>query len=185
MTRLINTLSIAPLLIACALQAQQSPNPQPAQPLPCVTTSTALNPSGNNPTIKVPNKLRQVLNKKLQKVEDQTGIPISEVGTEIAQASASKPTPCPPLAVPPKTSQTVVAPVLKLPPDITATLHCNPMTPSANSRPTTLTLPDPHEFATPKPTDFLVDNVVPDLAAHAPCFQVKVDPKTGRSFLSQ
>jgi hypothetical protein len=178
-------LLFAALLVLQHAQAQQ-PSPQPAQPQPCATTSTT--PSGNNPAIKVPNKWQQMINKKLQKIENQTGIPVSDVATDVAQAGNSKqPAPCPTQAVPPKNPPPTPAPALKPPPDVTTTttLHCNPMTPSTSGHPTTLTLPDPHEFAVPKPTDWLVDAVVPDLAAHAPCFQVKVDPKSGKSFLSQ
>jgi hypothetical protein len=169
----------------------QQPSPQPtqgqAQTAPCVTTPTSPNPSGSNTHVKIPNALQRALNKQLQKVQGTTGVDVGGVVQDLQQDTKSKPAPCPTQAVPPKNPLPTPAPALKPPPDITTTttLHCNPMTPSTSGHPTTLTLPDPHEFAVPKPTDWLVDAVVPDLAAHAPCFQVKVDPKTGRSFLSQ
>ena len=77
---------------------------------------------------------------------------------------------------------------MKLPPDFTATLHCNPMTPSPKDsagHPTTLTLPDPHDYAVPKSNDFEADSVVPDLAAKTACYLVKVDPKTNKVFVAQ
>jgi len=181
-------LILAVLLVLQHAQGQQ-PSPQPAQAQlqPCATTPTP-SLSGNSPAIKVPNKWRQMLDRQRQQIEAKTGIPMPDVATGIEQAANAKPTPCPPQAVLPKTSQPAQAPVLKLPPDTTITLHCNPMTPSAkeaNGRPTTLTLPDPHDFAVPKPTDFLVDSVVPDLAAKTPCYLVRVDPKTNKSFIAQ
>jgi len=177
-------------LLTVTGHAQQPPQPQTpqgqVQSEPCVTTSGTPNPSGKTATIKVPGgKWREILDRKLHKIEDQTGVSMSDVATDIAQAATAKPAPCPPQAAAQKVAQAIVAPVLKLPVDVTAVLHCNPMSPSASGRPTTLTLPDPHEFAPPKPTDFLVDSVIPDLAAKTPCYLVKVDPKTNKSFLAQ
>jgi hypothetical protein len=76
---------------------------------------------------------------------------------------------------------------VKLPPDAMVTLRCNPLTPSpqGTTRQTTLTLPDPKDFAVPKADAFLADNVVPDTAAKTPCYLIKVDPKTGKSFIQQ
>jgi hypothetical protein len=188
-------LILAASLAVPASQAQQSPNPPPpqppqaqAQPAPCVNTPSNPNPSGNNPAIKVPGKWQQIINKQRQKLEATTGIAVPDPSTSIDQAANSKPAPCPSQAGSSKTALPTPAPALKLPPDITATLHCNPMTPSskdASGRPTTLTLPDPHDFALPKATDFEVDNVVPDLAAKTPCYLVKVDPRTSKSFVAQ
>jgi hypothetical protein len=61
------------------------------------------------------------------------------------------------------------------------------MTPSpqGGSHQTTLTLPDPKDFALPKANDFLVDSVVPGTAARTACYLIKVDPKTGKSFVQQ
>jgi hypothetical protein len=167
----------------------QSPSPQPtqAQPIPCVTTSTP-NPSGNNIHVKVPNKWQQALSKRLGKIEEQTGIDVAGVATDMQQVAKAKPAPCLPQGAPSKNPPPALPPALKLPPDTTVTLHCNPMTPSAkdvNGHPTTLTLPDPHDYAPPKPTDFEFDSVVPDLAAKTPCYLVKVDPKSNKSFVTQ
>jgi hypothetical protein len=179
------------MLMPALAYSQQSPNPQPpqaqVQSAPCVTTPTP-NPSGNNATVKVPSKWKQYLDRQRQQIEAKTGIPVPDVATGIEQVANSKPAPCPPQASPPKIPQAAPAPALKLPPDTTVTLHCSPLTPSskdANGHPTTLTLPDPHDFAVPKANEFEFDSVVPDLAAKTPCYLVKVDPKSNRSFVSQ
>lgn len=169
----------------------QSPNPQPsaqAQSAPCTNSSTNPNPQDNNVAVKVPGKWRQLLNKQLQKTEAKTGISLPDPSADVQQAVNSKPAPCPPQTASPKSPPPTPAPIMKLPPDTTVTLHCNPMPPSANgasNRPTTLVLPDPHDFATPKANEFEVDNVVPDLSAKTGCWSVKVDPKTGKSFVAQ
>jgi hypothetical protein len=59
-----------------------------------------------------------------------------------------------------------------------------PSTSGASGHTSTLVLPDPHDFAIPKANEFEVDNVVPDLAAKTGCWAVKIDPKTGKSFVS-
>jgi hypothetical protein len=181
------TLTFASLLIAYAASAQQSPNPQPqtqAQPTPCAPTTNP-NPSGNNPHIKPPNAIQRALNKELGRIQDKTGVDVGGVAVEVAQDAKSRPAPCPTQANVVKNPQPAQLAVPKLPPDITTQLHCSPLTPSANGHPTTLTLPDAHDFGAPKPTDFLVDSVVPDLAAKTPCYLVKVDPKTNKSFVAQ
>jgi hypothetical protein len=184
---LIFAVSFASMAIGQQASISQ-PSPAQAQPAPCVTTPTAPNPSGSNAGFKVPGKWRQALDKQRQQIEKTTGISVPDVATDTQQAANAKPVPCPPPANSPKAPPSIQAPVLKLPPDTTVTLHCNPMTPSpkdANGRPTTLTLPDPHDYALPKANDFEVDSVVPDLAAKTPCYLVKVDPKTNKSFVAQ
>lgn len=182
-------LAVTTLLAAQGI-GQQSPNPQPsvqAQSAPCTATSTP-NPSGNSGTFKVPGKVHQILNKQLQKVQASTGISLADPSSDVEQTVNSKPTPCPPQAASPKNPPPTPAPTPRLPPDTTVTLHCNPMPPStsgASGRPTTLVLPDSHDFAIPKANEFEVDNVVPDLAAKTPCYLVKVDPKSSKSFVSQ
>jgi hypothetical protein len=183
---------VAVSLLTTTALTQQNANPQPsaqAQSVPCSTTSTAPSPSGNNAAYKIPGKWKQLLDKQRQKVETATGISVPDPSTDIEQALNSKPaTPCPAQATPPKNLPTALLTVAKLPPDVSTTLHCSPITPStsgATGHPTTLTLPDPHDFATPKPTDFEVDTVVPDLAAKTGCWSVKIDPKTGKSFVAQ
>jgi hypothetical protein len=162
----------------------QSVNPQPAQaqaqPAPCVTTPTVPNPSGNKASFKVPSKWRQ-------QIQKSTGITVPD-STDIPQTATPKQAPCVPQAGSPKSPAPIQQAALKLPPDFTATLHCNPMTPSPKDsagHPTTLTLPDPHDYAVPKPSDFEADSVVPDLAAHVACYLVKVDPKTSKVFVAQ
>jgi hypothetical protein len=181
------TLTFASVMFAYAASAQQSPNPQPQtqdQAIPCVPSTTP-NPQGTNSHIKVPNALQRAINKQLGKIQDSTGVDVGGIAVDVAQNAKSRAVPCPSQSVAIKNSQPVLPAVLKLPPDITTQLHCSPLTPSANGHSTTLTLPDPHDFGAPKPTDFLVDSVVPDLAAKTPCYLVKVDPKSGKSFLSQ
>jgi|SRR5579859_7670291 len=186
----ISLLVLAALFAPLAIGQQPSPQPTQvqAQPAPCVTTPTTPNPSGNGPTIKVPNKWRQMLDQQRQKIEAKTGIPMPDVATDIEQASKSKPAPCVPQTGSSKPVPPTPSPILKLPPDITTTttLHCNPSSPlqeDGKRRSTTLTLPDPYNYASPKPTDVLVDSVVPDLAAHVPCYAVRVDIKTLKSFI--
>jgi hypothetical protein len=136
----------------------------------------------------VPDKWKQYLNKQRQQIQNTTGVPMPDVAADIEQAANSKPAPCAPKAASPKTPPPLQAPTLKLPPDMTVTLHCNPMTPSpkdASGHPTTLTLPDPHDFAVARTNEFEVESVVPDLAAKTPCYAVKVDPKTSKSFVAQ
>jgi len=182
-----STLLSVVLLLTPFAGAQQSPNPQPQtldQAIPCVPSTTP-NPSASNSHIKAPNALQRALNKQLGKIQDTTGIDVGGIAVEVAQDAKSRAVPCPTKTSVVRNPQPIAPTVLKLPPDITTVLHCSPLTPSANGHPTTLTLPDPHDFGPPKPTDFLVDSVVPDLAAKTPCYLVKVDPKTGKSFIAQ
>ncbi len=187
----LKTLLFLVVLRGVSLYGQQAVTPQPtqAQVQPCVPTSTTPNPSGPKVTIKVPSKWRQTLDKQIRKMEVQSGVPISEVTADVAQAATSKPAPCIPQTVAAKAVPVAQAPV-KLPPDITTTttLHCNPIDPSskdASGHPTTLTLPDPHALGTPKPSEMEVDAVVPDLKATTGCWKVRVNPATGRSFATQ
>jgi hypothetical protein len=178
-------LFFAALVAVTSAAAQQNVNPQPtqvlAQPAPCVTTSTTTNNLGNKTTFRVPSKWRQ-------QIQKTTGITVPDGSTDAQQNATPKPAPCVPQAGSPKTLAPVPQAALKLPPDFTATLHCNPMTPSPRDsagHPTTLTLPDPHDYAVPKPSDFEADSVVPDLAAKTACYLVKVDPKTNKVFIAQ
>jgi len=138
--------------------------------------------------------MQQLLDKQRQRIQQQTGIAIPSV--DDLKKDMQQPCPAPAANAATKTGNTAGGnsaatqqPVpLKLPPDTTVTLHCNPMTPSpkdGSGRQTTLTLPDPHDFAVPKANEFEADSVVPDLAAKTPCYLVKVDPKTNKSFVAQ
>jgi hypothetical protein len=166
--------------VAEALEGQQAATPQPTQaqeqPAPCVTTPTNPKSSGNNPTFKIPSGWRQ-------KIAAKTGITLPDVPTGAAQSANPKPVPCPPPVTAPKTPQPFPA---KLPPDMTLTLHCTPLPPKdANGHQSTLILPNPNDFASPKPSDILADSVQPDLSAKTGCWQVKVDPVTKKSFIAQ
>ena len=182
-------LLVATVLSSLTGYSQQQPSPQPtqaqAQTAPCVTTPTSPNPSGSNTHVKIPNALQRALNKQLGKIQESTGVDVGGIAVEVTQDAKPRSIPCPTKTGVVNNPQPVLPAVLKLPPDITTQLHCSPLTPSANGHPTTLTLPDPHDFGAPKPTDFLVDSVVPDLAAKTPCYLVKVDPKTNKSFVAQ
>lgn len=186
-----NSLLILAALIA-PLAIGQQPSPQPTQaqgqPVPCVTTPTNPNPSGYNPAVKVPSKWQQVLDKQRQQLAAKTGIAIPDPSTAIAQPATPKSNSCPPQAASPKPPPPTQAPILRLPPDTTLTLRCNPLTPSpkdGSAHPTTLTLPDPHDFAVPKANDTEFDAVVPDLSAKTQCYRIKIDPATGKSFIAE
>jgi hypothetical protein len=181
----VTLLILAALSTPATLVAQQAATSQPAQAqvpsAPCTTTSTTPNPSANHTTFKVPNKWKQ-------QIQKTTGITVPDGSADPQQPASPKPVPCTPQAGATKPPVATQQAALKLPPDFTATLHCNPMTPSPKDsagRPTTLTLPDPHDYAVPKPNDFEADSVVPDLAAHVACYLVKVDPKTSKVFVAQ
>ncbi len=175
------------VIFAFQAQAQQSPSPSTpqTQTAPCTTGAPAATPTQNsksNPTFI--NRLKKKLDDESAKLTIQSGIPVPN-SSDLDSVLSTKPAPCPPKAAVPAQPTAAAQPApVKLPPDMTVTLHCNPMTPSPHGgvRQTTLTLPDPKDFAVPKATDFLVDSVVPDIAAKTPCYQIKVDPKTGRSF---
>jgi hypothetical protein len=187
MKTILMSASVAALLIAIVSQAQQSPNPQPTQPVPCVTSPNAPNPSGNHPVIKVPSKWQQMINQKLQKVESQTGIPLSGVGTEIAKASVSKAgaAPCPPQAGVSKTAQPV--PIAHLPADVVTTWLCNPIVTSTDpSHTVTFVTPDALTIAEPAQAGaFEADGAKADAKATVSCASLRRDPKNNRVFLAQ
>jgi hypothetical protein len=179
-------ITVAALLTFTMSQAQQSPSPQPvqsqAQTAPCVATASSPKAAQNS------NSGSGYLAKVQKKYDDNAkklGIPTAK---ELAAYMKATEPPCPPkpASTPAPATAPQQAPV-KLPPDTSVTLHCNPLTPPAQGggRQTTLTLPDPKDFAVPKANDFLMDSVVPDTAAKTPCYLIKVDPKTGKSFVQQ
>ena len=176
------------LLILTALTASlaigQQPSPQPTQARPCVTTTTP-DTSGNNTTIKLPSKWRQAINKQLQAVQSKIPVPLPDPSTTIEQAANAKPAPCLLQAATAKSTQLAQAPSPKLPADATVQLHCTPVSPKDANGHSTLILPNPNDFSTPKPGDYLVDSVIPDLSAKTGCWQVKVDPVTKKSFIAQ
>ena len=183
--RAIKTLLNVAILLTPFAGAQQSPSPQPAQaqPAPCAASNTQT----NKPTSSTLDKWKKKLNDKGTEFGNRIGVPMP-TPDEASQLISTKPAPCPPKATTPAVA-TAPAPaaLVKLPPDTFVSLHCNPMTPSSQggSRQTTLTLPDPKDFAIPKATDFLADSVVRDTAAKTACYLIKVDPKTGKSFVQQ
>jgi hypothetical protein len=194
MSKPLLTLIAATLFAAPALQAQLAATPQPsqAQSPPCIADNKT-NPSTQDKKLgsTIVDKWKKKLNDEAAKLGKQTGVPMPTTD-DLGQLGSAKPIPCPPkVAAPaPATAPQAAAAqpaTVKLPPDTFVTLRCNPMTPSpqGGGRQTTLTLPDPKDFAVPKPNDFLADSVVPDTAAKTPCYLIKVDPKTGKSFVQQ
>ena len=184
----ISLLILAALLAPLASIAQQQPSLQPvqaqAQPVPCVTTATSPNPSGNSPAIKVPNKWQVMINKKLQKIEGQTGIPISDIGTDIAQAANAKPAapPCIPQAASPKTAQPVAN--SHLPTGVITLWLCNPIVTSTDpSHTVTFITPDELTVAEPaQPGAFEADGAKADPKATVSCANLRRDPKTNKVF---
>ena len=182
-------LILAALLAPLAGIAQQQPSPQPAQaeaqPVPCVTAATSPNPSGNSPAIKVPNKWQVMISKKLQKIEGQTGIPISDIGTDITQAANAKPAPCPPQAVLPKAAQPV--PIAHLPSGVVTTWLCNPIVTSTDpSHTVTFITPDALTIAEPAQLGaFETDGAKADPKATVSCATLRRDPKNNKVFLAQ
>ena len=179
------TVGAALVIFTLRSLGQQASTPLPtqaqAQPAPCVTTSVNPSPSGSHASFKMPNKWKQ-------QIQTTTGITVPDSSTDTQQTATPKPAPCAPQTGATKPPAALQQAALKLPPDFTATLHCNPMTPSPKDsagHATTLTLPDPHDYAVPKPSDFEADSVVPDLAAKTACYLVKVDPKTSKVFVAQ
>jgi hypothetical protein len=177
------------LLILAALNAslaigQQAATAQPtqAQSGDCPTIPNNPNPSNNTAAVKVPSKLQQFLNKQRQQIEAKTGIPMPDVPANLPQSANSKPVPCAPQVASPKSPQPLAP---KLGPDMTITLHCTPMSPKDANGHATLILPNPNDFASPKPSNYLVDSVLPDLSAKTGCWQVKVDPVTKKSFIAE
>jgi hypothetical protein len=173
-------------LVTSLATAQPSPNPQPpaqvqAQPVPCVT-SAPQNPSGNQTVTQASTKLQRFLDKQLQA---KTGISVADLASA-TQTPTPKAVPCPTQTATSKIPPTPQPQPLKLPPDTTTTLHCDPRVPKVVSEyPITLSLPDPHAYAVPKPGQFEWDSVLPDLAAKTPCWSISVDPKTNKSFINQ
>jgi hypothetical protein len=181
------------LLNSVVLAAQDATPPQPspqttqtqAQPAPCVTTPNTPNPSGNNPAIKVPNKWQQMISKKLQKIEGQTGIPVSDVATDLAEAAKAKPTPCPPQAGSPKTTQPVA--ISHLPAGVVTQWLCNPIVVSTDpSHTVTFVTPDALTTAEPAQTGaFEADGAKADPRAAVSCASLRRDPKNNKVFLAQ
>jgi len=185
-TIIAGLVTLSPILLA-----QQSPSPQPTQvqtqSAPCATTPTAPKPP-QGIGFKFPSKLQQAINRQRAQIQNQTGISVPPPSLNQTPQRAQTAHPCP---APTTTSATPAPPKeaeLKLPPDTSLTLRCNPLTPSSKggSGPqTSLTLPDPHDFGLPKPGQWEADSVAPDLSAKTPCFLIKTDPKTNKSFIAQ
>ncbi len=187
------TYLIATLAFAVSSWAQQSPSPATpspqaqAQTTPCTTTNPATGNAQNNKSHSTfADKWKKKIDDESAKLGAKAGVPMPTTD-DLAKLGSAKPAPCLPKAANPSPATPPQPATLKLPPDTTVTLHCNPLTPSPQGagRQTTLTLPDPKDFALPKATDFLADSVVPDTAAKTPCYLIKVDPKTGKSFVQQ
>ena len=170
--------SVAPAQLASTAQPAQAQ----AQTAPCVTVpSNAHKQQGGTVALKPPTKWQQYLDAQRKAFAIKYGVVLPDTPTQVPLAPQPALPPCPPpVAV-------AAPPAPKLPTDTTVTLHCNPTTPSSKDagHPTTLTLPDPHDFAIPKPSDFEADTVVPDLAAKTPCYLVKVDPATQKPFIQR
>lgn len=187
------TYLIATLAFAVSSWAQQSPSPATpasqtqAQAAPCTTTNPTTGTAQNNkPRSTFADKWKKKIDDESAKLGAKAGVPMPTTD-DLGKLGSAKPAPCLPKAANPSPAAVPQPAMAKLPPDTTVTLHCNPLTPSPQSasRQTTLTLPDPKDFALPKATDFLSDSVVPDTAAKTPCYLIKVDPKTGKSFVQQ
>jgi hypothetical protein len=188
-------LSIALAFPGLVIQAQQPSTPEPSaqtqiQPVPCTPQALPKPLKDVHPS----SRIQQLIDKERQRIQQQTGITPPSI--DDLKKDMQNPCPAPATNAATKTGGTAgassaVTPqpaTLKLPPDTTVTLHCNPMTPSpkdGGARQTTLTLPDPHDFAVPRPNEFEADSVVPDLSAKTPCYLVKVDPKTNKTFVAQ
>jgi hypothetical protein len=184
---LIAATAFAPL----SVQAQTSPSSAPpipqtqAQSAPCTTgQSQAATTQNNKSGSTFADKWKKKINDEGTRIGTRTGVPMPTTD-DLSSAGSAKPAPCLPKAAASAPAAAAQPATVKLPPDTLVTLRCNPMTPSpqGGARQTTLTLPDPKDFALPKATDFLADNVVPDTAAKTPCYLIKVDPKTGKSFV--
>jgi hypothetical protein len=188
-TPIIASIVSLAILLAGYTQAQQSPSPQPVQPqtTPCTAAPSPAPSQKARTTPSIVDKWKKALDDKSAHLSIKTGIPLPN-SLDLSGLLSSNLAPCPPKTA--TVASATVAPqpaTIKLPPDTSVTLKCNPLTPSpqGGSRPTTLTLPDPRDFAAPKASDFLADSVSPDIAAHTPCYLIKVDPKTGKSFVQQ
>ena len=189
----ILTVIAAIVLTSAIAEAQQSPSPASptpqAQSAPCTTGQSQAATTQNNKPGSFADRLKKRINDESAKFGTRTGVPMPTTD-DLGSAGSAKPAPCPPKAAASTTAAAAPQPApAKLPPDISTsvTLRCTPMTPSpqGGAHQTTLTLPDPKDFALPKATDLLVDSVVLDTAAKTPCYAVKVDPKSGRSFVQQ
>jgi len=187
------TYLITTLAVAVSSWAQQSPSPTTpppqtqAQTTPCTTANPTTGTAQNNkPRSAFADRWKKKINDESAKLGAKAGVPMPTTD-DLGKLESAKPAPCPSKAASPSLTAAPQPATLKLPPDTTVTLHCNPLTPSpqGTSRQTTLTLPDPKDFALPQASDFLVDSVVPDTAARTPCYLIKVDPKTGKSFVQQ
>lgn len=176
-----------PCLILAALltpigQAQQQPSPQPTQlqpqASPCVTTPTNQNPSGKNPTFKMPSSWRD-------KFAAKTGITLPDVPTNTAQPVNSKPAPCPPQADSPKAAQPF--PISHLPTGVITTWLCNPIVTSTDpSHTVTFITPDALTNAEPAQAGaFEADGAKADPKATVSCANLRRDPKNNKVFLAQ
>jgi hypothetical protein len=166
-------------LLAVAIPAQQTQMPQTpqAQPEPCVTTSTAPNPSANNPTFKIPSGWRQ-------KFAAKTGITLPDGPISSPQPGTSKPVPCPPQPATPKTTQPVS---FHLPTGVITTWLCNPIVTSTDPS-HTVTFVTPDELTSAEPAQagaFEADGAKADPKATISCANLRRDPKTNRVFLAQ
>jgi hypothetical protein len=179
-------------VLATSSWAQQSPSPAPstpqtqAQSAPCTTAQTSSPTAQKKSGTSFADRLKKKINDETAKLGTKAGVPLPTTD-DLTDAGSAKPAPCPPKAAASAPAALAQPATVKLPPDTLVTLRCNPMTPSpqGGARQTTLTLPDPKDFALPKANDFLVDSVVPDTAAKTPCYLIKIDPKTGKSFVQQ
>jgi hypothetical protein len=176
-------------LLAASTQAQQSPSPQPTQPqaqtAPCNNTPNPAN-QVDGPTFKTPNKWKQMLDKQRQQIANSTGIAVPDPTKPVEQATKAKPAaPCPvkPAATPPAS----VAPkpaMITLPPDAFITLRCDPTVPDPSGRSHEPSLAwDPADFAVPKANEVEVDFVVHNTTAKTPCYVIKTDPNTLKSYI--
>jgi hypothetical protein len=187
-TRFISSIvaSLLALSASTVLPSQQSTQPTQvqAQPVPCVTTPTTPNPSGNGPAIKVPSKWRAMLDKERQKIEAKTGFELPDVATDIEQASKPKPKPCLPQVSSPKTAQPI--PVLHIPIGVTTTWLCNPIITSTDpSHTVTFITPDALTSAEPaQPGTFEADGAKADPKATVSCANLRRDPKNNKVFLA-
>ena len=179
---------IVPLILAVLLapivsQAQQSPSPQPtpAQVRPCTTTPTAAPAPANNTGYMA--KLRQKYNDKIKNLAANSPVPLP-TSDDISHALKANSVPCPPPPTAPMTKPAVPTPATapKALPE-TSALRCNPLVvpPDAGGYPLYV-LPNPQNYAVPKPNTVLADSVVPDLTTTTSCQRVRFD-RNGKAFV--
>jgi len=186
MRRLIFTFLLSFLTAFSQAQVAATPQPTQTQQQPCgVTPGTVSTVPNLGAVVKPTAKTNQTIAAMRKKWSDKIGIEIPDF-TSAAPKPKPPASPCPPpTAVP----NTVIAPVLKLPADVTTTIRCNPLVapPKGTTGGSTgFTLPDPHQYGVPEQANqFEADNAVPDLNAKTPCYVLKVDPKTNKYFIAQ